>query len=248
MDFVFMLTRDDRTVTDCLHVLDSVRDLGITHIGFKDVGVDPATLHRLHAQIRELGAASYLEVVSTTREQALDSVRAAVDLGVDWLMGGTWVDETLDLLAGTPVRYLPFVGEPIGHPTRLAGDPARIAADCRRAEAAGCAGVDLLAHRATEAAPLDLVRAARAATTGRIVVAGSVTTDAQIHALAEAGADAFTVGSAAFAGTVRPAAGGLAAQLTAVLAAAGRPTRRGGGAGPRDERAGQLRDPLTLEG
>ena len=37
-----MLTRDDRTVTDCLEVLDTIEDLGITHIGFKDVGVDPA--------------------------------------------------------------------------------------------------------------------------------------------------------------------------------------------------------------
>ncbi|MFJ9828595.1 HisA/HisF-related TIM barrel protein [Streptomyces sp. NPDC101160] len=219
MDFVFMLTRADRTVTDCLHVLDSIRELGITHIGFKDVGVDPATLRRLHEQIRALGATSYLEVVATGRDQALGSVRAGVDLGVDWLMGGTWIDETLALLAGSQVRYLPFVGEPQGHPTRLAGTPARIAADCRRAESAGCAGVDLLAHRATEAEPLDLVRAARAATTGRLVVAGSIDTPARIRALAEAGADAFTVGSAAFAGTVRPTAGGLAAQLAAVLEA-----------------------------
>ncbi|MER8043881.1 HisA/HisF-related TIM barrel protein [Streptomyces sp. NPDC094032] len=223
MDFIFMLTRDDRTVTDCLHVLDSVRDLGITHIGFKDVGVDATTLRRLHEQIRELGATSHLEVVATGREQALDSVRAAVDLGVDWLMGGVWIEETLALLDGTPVRYLPFPGEPQGHPTRLAGSPARIAEDCRRAEAAGCAGVDLLAHRATEADPLDLVRAARAATAGRLVVAGSLSAPAQIHALAEAGADAFTVGSAAFAGAVRPDAGTLSAQLTAVLEASGGP-------------------------
>lgn len=223
MDFIFMLTRDDRTVTDCLHVLDSVRELGITHIGFKDVGVGPATLRRLHEQIRELGATSHLEVVSTGREQALDSVRAAVDLGVDWLMGGVWTEETLALLDGTAVRYLPFVGEPQGHPTRLAGSPARIAEDCHRAEAAGCAGVDLLAHRATEAEPLDLVRAARAATRGRLVVAGSLTSPAQVHALAEAGADAFTVGSAAFAGAVRPDAGSLAAQLTALVEASGGP-------------------------
>ncbi|MXM65261.1 hypothetical protein GR925_17865 [Streptomyces sp. HUCO-GS316] len=46
----------------------------------------------------------------------------------------------------------------------------RFAADCHRAEAAGCAGVGLLAHRAIEADPLDMVRAA---ITGRLVVAGS---------------------------------------------------------------------------
>ncbi|MFE5486956.1 HisA/HisF-related TIM barrel protein [Streptomyces sp. NPDC056527] len=219
MDFIFMLTRDDRTVTDCLDVLDAVRDLGIAHIGFKDIGVEPATLARLHRQIKDMGATSYLEVVSTTREQALDSVKSAIDLGVDRLMGGTWIDETQALLAGTGIEYLPFAGEPLGHPTSLAGDPARIADDCRRAEAAGCAGVDLLAYRATDADPLDLVRAARAATAGRLVVAGSITTAAQIQALADAGTDAFTIGSAAFSGSLRPDAGTLRSQLAAAVEA-----------------------------
>ncbi|MFF8606389.1 HisA/HisF-related TIM barrel protein [Streptomyces sp. NPDC015346] len=231
MDFIFMLTRDDRTVTDCLDVLDAVGQLAtghighIGHIGFKDVGVDHGTLARLHRRIKDMGATSYLEVVSTTRDEALASVKTAVDLGVDRLMGGTWIEETLTLLAGTGIEYLPFAGGPHGHPTRLAGDPARIAADCRRAEAAGCAGVDLLAHRAVDADPLDLVRAARAATTGRLVVAGSITTAEQIAALAAAGADAFTIGSAAFGGALRPDAGTLLSQLATAVEAAAAATR-----------------------
>lgn len=218
MDFVFMLTRDDRTVTDCLDVVDAVRDLGIRHIGFKDVGVDRATLRQLHALLRDMGATTYLEIVSTDRDQALASVRTAVELGVDVLMGGTWIEETLGLLRGTSTAYLPFPGRSVGHPTRLAGSPARIAEDCRRAEAAGCAGVDLLAYRAMDADPLDLVRAARGATTGRLIVAGSITGTDRIRALASAGADAFTIGSAAFEGSLRPHAGTLAAQLAPVLA------------------------------
>lgn len=219
-----MLTRDDRTVTDCLDVLDTIEDLGITHIGFKDIGVDPDTLAQLHTRIKDMGATTYLEVVSTHRDQALASVRTATELGVDWLMGGTWIEETLDLLRGTSIGYLPFAGEPLGHPTRLAGDPDRIADDpdriaddCRRAEAAGCAGVDLLAYRATDADPLDLVRAARAATTGRLVIAGSITSTDQIQALASAGADAFTIGSAAFDGTLQPHAGTIRSQLAPVV-------------------------------
>lgn len=211
-----MLTRDDRTVTDCLDVIDTIQDLGITHIGFKDIGVDRDTLAQLHTRIRDMGATTYLEVVSTGREQALASVRTATELGVDWLMGGTWVEETLSLLHGTPIGYLPFAGEPVGHPTRLGGDPDRIADDCRRAEAAGCAGVDLLAYRAIDADPLDLVRAARAATTGRLVVAGSITGADQIQALASAGVDAFTIGSAAFDGSLQPHAGTLRSQLATV--------------------------------
>ncbi|GAA2768173.1 hypothetical protein GCM10010103_72150 [Streptomyces paradoxus] len=93
-------------------------------------------------------------------------------------------------------------------------DPDRIADDCRRAEAAGWAGVDLLAHRATDADPLDLVRAA---TTGRAVVADSITNTDQIQALASAGADAFTIGSAAFDGSMQPHAGTLRSQLAPVV-------------------------------
>ncbi|MFF9018284.1 HisA/HisF-related TIM barrel protein [Streptomyces sp. NPDC014870] len=242
MDFIFMLTRDDRTVTDCLDVLDAVRDLGVVHLGFKDVGVEPATLDRLHRQIKDMGATSYLEVVSTTREEALTSVRRAVDLGVDRLMGGTWIDETLELVAGTSVAYLPFVGEPLGHPTRLAGGPDRITDDCLRAEAAGCAGVDLLAYRATDADPLDLVRAARAATTGSLVVAGGISSTERIRAVAAAGADAFTIGSAAFDGSLRPRAGTLAAQLGAALEA----VASGPAPSPRLHGDGQSPAPHTL--
>ncbi|MEV5612522.1 hypothetical protein [Streptomyces sp. NPDC052225] len=220
MDFILMLTRADRTVSDCLRALDAVADSGIRHIGFKDIGADHRTLHHLTSRIRDVGAISYLEVVSTSRDAALDSARAAVDLGVDRLMGGTWVEETLPLLAASDIDYLPFVGVPVGHPTRLDGTPERIAADCRRAEAAGCAGVDLLAYRTTGDDPLSLVRAARAATPGRLVVAGSITGPAQIEALAAAGADAFTVGSALFDGSVDPNAATLAAQLAPILTAA----------------------------
>ncbi|MFI6873494.1 hypothetical protein ACIBL6_08650 [Streptomyces sp. NPDC050400] len=219
MDFILMLTRADRTVSDCLHTLDAVAGLGLRHIGFKDVGADPATLRQLTARIRDLGAISYLEVVSTSRAAALESARVAVDLGVDSLMGGTWIEETLGVLDGSDLAYLPFVGEPTGHPTRLGGTPGRIAEDCRRAGAAGCAGVDLLAYRATQADPLDMVRAARAATAGRLVVAGSISGTAQIAALAAAGADAFTIGSALFDGSVDPTAATLPRQLAPVLAA-----------------------------
>jgi pentose-5-phosphate-3-epimerase len=84
----------------------------------------------------------------------------------------------------------------------------------------GCGGVDLLAYRATEADPLDLVRAARAAWPGgKLIVAGSVNSTQRIHALAAAGADAFTIGSAVFEGAFSPAKGSLRAQIVDVLEA-----------------------------
>jgi uncharacterized protein related to proFAR isomerase len=217
MDFVFMLTRADQTVTDGLAVLEDVASVGLTHIGFKDVGVEPAVLGALQRRIKELGATSYLEVVSTTAEACLQSARVARAIGVDRLLGGTLVEEVLAILAGSAVQYLPFPGRPFDHPTRLGGSLEDVERDCRRFQTLGCAGVDLLAYRATEAEPLDLVRAARRAVEGTLLVAGGIGRPAQVRALAAAGVDAFTVGSAAFDGSFAPHLGSLRSQLRAVL-------------------------------
>ena len=221
MDFVFMLTRSDQTVADCLEVLGDIQPLGLTYIGFKDVGVSPDLLAELSRRIKAAGATSYMEVVSTSREACLRSARLARDIGVDRLLGGTQVKEVLEILAGSAVRYLPFPGRPFEHPTKLAGSPVEVQDDCRRFEGMGCAGVDLLAYRATEADPLELVRAARRGSDGMLLVAGSVNTPAQIRDLAAAGADAFTIGSAVFDGSFAPRLGSLRSQLKAVLDACG---------------------------
>jgi hypothetical protein len=143
-----------------------------------------------------------------------------VEIGVDCLLGGTQVAETLELLSGSRVKYYPFPGIPTGHPTTLGGDAELVEAQSASFIAQGCAGVDLLAYRATEANPIELVHAARRGL-GRsksLICAGAVDSPARIAALAEAGADAFTIGSAAFDGSFAPGAGGLIAQLKEILA------------------------------
>jgi len=232
MDFIFMLTRQDQTVVDCLAVMDAIRPAGLTHIGFKDIGVELDTLKTLHRAIKEQGATSYMEVVSTSQDAMLNSARVARDLGVDRLMGGTDAAGVLEVLAGSGTAYYPFPGRPIGHPTRLGGQPEEIEAQCRRFRDMGCAGVDLLAYRATEADPLELVRAARRGVgDGLLICAGSVDSTARIRALAEAGCEAFTIGSAAFDGSFSPRKGLLVHQLQDILAAASpaRAARRAAG-------------------
>ena len=216
-----MLTRDDRTIEIAFAVVDEAVAVGLQHIGFKDVGVTPATLRALNARIKSSGATSYMEVVSTSPEAALRSASVAAEIGVDRLLGGTDAEGILRTIAGSGIAYYPFPGFPEGHPTRLGGAPADIAAHSVAFLARGCAGVDLLAYRATAAEPLDLVRAARRAL-GRdrtLIVAGSVNSAERIAALRAAGADAFTIGSAVFDGSFSPSKGGLRAQLSDVLAA-----------------------------
>jgi hypothetical protein len=217
MDFVFMLTRADRTIASWAEVLDEIDGLGLAHVGFKDVGIAADAMRALVDRIRAMGATSYLEIVDPAPGSGLAAARLARELGVDRLLGGTDVEGVLALLAGSRVGYLPFPGRPFDHPTKLAGRVDEIEADCRRFGERGCAGVDLLAYRATEADPLALVAAARRATPGTVLVAGGVRSAAQVRALAAAGADAFTVGSAVFDGSFAPGLRGLRAQLEAVL-------------------------------
>jgi len=219
MDFIFMLTRDDATVANALEIVEAVRPLGMKHIGFKDVGAEPATLRRLAAAIREAGASVWMEIVSTSREDELRSIALGRDLGVDFLMGGVGAEAGVRLLVGSPTRYLPFAGKPVGHPTKLGGAAEEVEAHCRTFAALGCAGVDILAYRATEANPLDLVAACRRGfgDRGLVVVAGSIDCAERIAAISAAGADAFTIGTAAIDCSYVPGGGPLEAQLRAVL-------------------------------
>ena len=126
MDFIFMLTRNDRTVEDAAYLIDSACDLGVRHIGFKDVGVPFATMQELAGTIRRRGGICYLEVVSTTSEAMLRSLEAGRALGVDRILGGTDFGAAQNIL-GDLSRYFPFPGNPVGHPTRLGGSAALVA-------------------------------------------------------------------------------------------------------------------------
>jgi len=215
-----MLTRQDQTVSDCLDVLAHIAPLNLRHIGFKDLGADLPTLRTLNQRIQRSGARSYLEVVATSREAALNSAAMAVEIGVNMLLGGTLIAETLRILYGTGIAYYPFPGTPTGHPTKLGGTAAKIAADTASFIEMGCAGVDLLAYRATEADPIALVTAAKSALgpKGKLIVAGNVDSPARIKTLRAAGADAFTIGSAAFDGSFSPRKGSLLNQLADIIA------------------------------
>jgi len=217
MDFILMLTRNDRTIEDAESVVDAACELGIRHIGFKDVGASPATMRSLVQKIRQNGGISYLEVVSTTSDAIARSLETGRSLGVDRILGGTDLAAAARVL-GDLAGYFPFPGRPVDHPTRLRGSPELVAEHTRRAHAEGCGGVDLLAYRATEADPLELVRAARDALGGGLlIVAGSVNSPRQIHALAAAGVDAFTIGSAIFDGSFSPTKGAFRGQVLDVF-------------------------------
>ncbi|MEL7524567.1 MAG: cupin, partial [Pseudomonadota bacterium] len=155
--FIFMLTRNDRTVAEAAQHLETALSLGVRHIGFKDVGLPMEDLKALNSAIKAKGATSYLEVVSLDRDSEVASARAAATIGVDILLGGTRVDDVLPILKDTAIEYYPFPGEIVGHPSVLAGSREEIVESARTMAARdGVHGLDLLAYRSPTTA---LVRA-----------------------------------------------------------------------------------------
>lgn len=217
MDFIFMLTNHDRTVDDALAVLESVKEVGLVHVGFKDVGATPAQQRELTDAAHAAGMTVYLEVVSTSVEAEIASITAGRAAGVDWIVGGTNPEAALPLLAGSGIRYAPFPGRIVGHPSVLEGSIQEIADHAAQLTAMdGVDGVDLLAYRHQSVDPLTLTRAVVAASDGPVIAAGSVVTQDQIVGLARAGASAFTIGGAIFDG--RLPGDGVAGQVKTALA------------------------------
>jgi hypothetical protein len=217
IEFVFMLTRDDVTVGDAVDVLSSLRESGLRYVGFKDIGPPPEILAEVTAAAHDAGMEVMLEVVSTSVEDELRSLRAALSIGVDWVLGGTHPLEGASILGGA-VKYCPFAGTIVGHPSVLEGSIEAIAAHAAELTALdGVHGIDLLAYRHASANPVELTRAVADAASGPVIAAGSVASFEQIAALEAAGAWGFTIGSAIFANQL-PGGPTVAGQVATVLA------------------------------
>lgn len=214
-----MLTRDDRTIADARAVYESILDTGVTQVGCKDVGLSQTELAGLMDDIRAAGHTSYLEVVSETAEATLQSARVAAEIGPDYLIGGTLIEPVQEILAGTGIRFFPYIGQIIGHPCLLRGSIDEIVADAKRVQEQEVDGINLLAYRYDGDVDA-LVEAVVGASGLPVIAAGSVDSAARIRALSERGVWAFTIGTAALDGAL-VAGAPLPDQLRFILDAAG---------------------------
>lgn len=220
LTFIFMLTHNDKTVADARNCLEDVLAAGCRHIGFKDIGLPFDELTHLSRDIKRAGGTCYLEVVSLSRESELASARAALDLEVDYLLGGTRAEEVAPILHGAPVRYFPFPGTVTGHPSVLEGPAEAIAASARSLAARDDVhGLDLLAYRFAGDVPA-MMRDVCAAAGKPVVMAGSIDTSARVEEVRAAGAMGFTVGTAAFENRFPATQPGLRGQVEAIAALA----------------------------
>ncbi len=219
--FIFMLTVDDQTVPDAPDRLAEALDAGVRHVGFKDVGVPWEVLRRLTDDIRAAGGESYLEVVSLDADRELASAKAALDLGVNHLLGGTRVSRVAPIVKGEAVSYFPFAGRIVGHPSVLEGTVPEIVSSARKLVAIpGVDGLDLLAYRFNGDVPA-LMKAVCDAVDKPVIMAGSVDSADRVAAVSAAGAAAFTVGTAALQGQFSSDKMGLIGQIRSIVDATG---------------------------
>ena len=217
-DFIFMLTRGDRTVVNARSHVATAIAAGVRHVGFKDIGVPFDVLRNLHDEIKSGGATSYLEVVSLDAASEIKSAQMAVDLGVDYLLGGTRAGAVIPILDGSDIQYYPFPGRITGHPGRLEGSVKDI---CNSAIALAAMeavdGLDLLAWRSHHHGA-DLARSVCEVVDVPVIVAGSMNSPRCVDEVRCAGAAGFTVGTAALDGVFKGAGAALSSQLSSIQA------------------------------
>jgi|ECHnycMinimDraft_1075156.scaffolds.fasta_scaffold07710_2 2,4-dienoyl-CoA reductase-like NADH-dependent reductase (Old Yellow Enzyme family) len=200
MQFIPMLTYNDLTVKNAIDVLLEIADTGITSIGFKNVGLEFNKQKELVKLAKSKGLTTYMEVVSTSKEEAVRSFQLAVKLGVDNVMGGTFPEEMVKMVRNESKKIgtYPFIGKVYGHPNLLAGKIEVFLEQLSLLEQMGVDGLDLLAFRYQEGDPYELLYKITSSTRLPVIVAGSIDSLEKISKIHKLGAWGFTVGTAMF--------------------------------------------------
>tara|TARA_B100000745_G_C20117465_1_gene382562 strand:+ start:19 stop:678 length:660 start_codon:yes stop_codon:yes gene_type:complete len=193
-----MLTHHDKTVKNCIEIFEEIKHLKFKYIGFKDIGVPKEKLINLGKRIKDSGKELFLEVVSLNEEDEVRSAKVAVELNVDYLMGGTRVNVVSEIIKPTKIKYLPFPGKIVGHPSVLDGTIDEITKSAIDLSSNKYVyGLDLLSYR-FKGNVEELIKSVVNKTKVPIVSAGSIDGEEKIKIVSALGVWAFTVGSAAF--------------------------------------------------
>jgi uncharacterized protein related to proFAR isomerase len=220
IDLIFMLTKDDKTVRDAKKYVKEIVAAGVKNIGFKDVGLSHDELKELTNELRLSKVNIYLEVVSLDEESEKRSAQVAMDLNVDFLLGGTRPEVIAPLVKNHSLKYYPFVGRIEEHPNILKGTISEIALHAEKITSIdGVDGIDLLAYRSVENNFEELIVEICKVSKKPVIVAGSIDSVERIAAVKSADVSAFTVGTAAFDKVFPADKPGIAGQIESILRA-----------------------------
>lgn len=217
-DLIFMLTKDDKTVLDARKYVKEIVTKGVKHIGFKDIGLPYDELESLTQDLRREGVTIYLEVVSLDAESEKKSAKIAMDLNVDYLLGGTRPELIAPMVKDHTLKYYPFVGQIEDHPSILKGSVSEISLHAEQVTGMdGVDGLDLLAYRYVGKDVPHLIKEVSRFSKKPIIVAGSINSIERIKTVKSIGVSAFTVGTAAFEEEFPADEPGLSGQIECIL-------------------------------
>ena len=194
--FIFMETYNDMTRSDAIKVYKEIRDTKLKFIGFKDIGLPIGQLKELHSMMKKDGRTTFLEVVSASEKDTLQSTKVALELGVDYLIGGTYIDSTLPLIKNTKIKYFPYVGKIVDHPCKLRGSIEEIVNDTKKVKKKGISGINLLAYRYN--GDVEQLIEKVSAVGLPMIVAGSIDSYERVRKMKDMNIWAFTIGGAIF--------------------------------------------------
>ena len=195
-EFIFMETYNDMTRSDAIKVYKEIRDTKLKFIGFKDIGLPIGQLKELHSIMKKDGRTTFLEVVSASEKDTLQSTKVALELGVDYLIGGTYIDSTLPLIKNTKIKYFPYVGKIVDHPCKLRGSIEEIVNDTKKVKKKGISGINLLAYRYN--GDVEQLIEKVSAVGLPMIVAGSIDSYERVRKMKDMNIWAFTIGGAIF--------------------------------------------------
>jgi len=195
-EFIFMETYNDMTRSDAIKVYKEIRDTKIKFIGFKDIGLPIGQLKELHSMMKKDRRTTFLEVVSASEKETIQSTKVALELGVDYLIGGTYIDSTLPLIKNKNIKYFPYVGKIVDHPCKLRGSIEEMVQDTKKVKEKAIPGINLLAYRYN--GDVDKLIEKVSSVGLPMIVAGSIDSYERVRKMKEMGIWAFTIGGAIF--------------------------------------------------
>ncbi len=195
-EFIFMETYNDMTRSDAINVYKEIRDTKIKFIGFKDIGLPIGQLKELHSMMKNDRRTTFLEVVSASEKETIQSTKVALELGVDYLIGGTYIDSTLPLIKNKNIKYFPYVGKIVDHPCKLRGSIEEMVQDTKKVKEKAIPGINLLAYRYN--GDVDKLIEKVSSIGLPMIVAGSIDSYERVRKMKEMGIWAFTIGGAIF--------------------------------------------------
>ncbi|MDE7414667.1 MAG: hypothetical protein K2N05_12880 [Muribaculaceae bacterium] len=194
---IVMLTFNDMTVDNAEEIFESCKHLPVTFWGFKEKPIGRERMKNLFSRMKQCGKKTVLEVVEYDREGALAGLDAAVDCGVDMLMGTKFYPEVAAGCQRAGIKYLPFIGNIEGRPSVLKGDIEEMTEEAEKVMEQGAFSVDLLAYRY----PGDVERLIdniNKVCGGKLCVAGSIDSFRRLDVIKKLKPEWFTIGSAFF--------------------------------------------------